>query len=360
MIKAASLFAAGHGATAGAISPAVAALTEGALKSMLLTKLKIALVLVLVVALACFGAGMLLHTAPAAEKPTSPKEAKGKDKKPASSAKKAAKATKVTFTIGMARLEKVDDANFVITATYVPRLPKASLLAVRREFPKESEKAPNDQTTYVAVNRLVNINVREDVKIQDHKGKKLKLRHLRAEMEAQAKDILKRLKRRYPKTDVKSLKKVFPRWVGIGVTLELQADGVRLVVVGIKKLPPPKPIKLGKKAGVGVLSAVNVAKRTITVTTHEKKVVTYYVPKKGEKFQYINSPKGSKPVVWKGALFSVHDPSKHPVERDYRLHKLKDLQTGSRVLSVSTYEFADGKVVLTGITVVPPGSPALK
>jgi hypothetical protein len=159
-----------------------------------------------------------------------PQEGKGKDKKPAALPKKA---KKVTFTIGMARLEKVDDANFVITATYLPRLPKASMVSVRREFPKESEKPPNDQATYVAVNRLVNINVREDVKIQDHKGKMLKLRHLRAEMEAQAKDILKRLKRRYPKTDVKFLTKMVPSWLGIGVTLELQADGVGLVVAGI-------------------------------------------------------------------------------------------------------------------------------
>ena len=125
-------------------------------------------------------------------------------------------------------------------------------------------------------------------------------------------------------------------------------------------MPPPKPIKLPKKYGVGVLSAVNVEKRTITVTTHEKKVIIYYVPKKGEKFQYINSPKGSKPVVWQGALFSVHDPSKHPVERDYHLHKLKDLKNGSRVLSVSTYKFAGDKVVLTKILIVPPDSPALK
>ena len=46
-IRAASLYAAGQAAAAGVISSQVAALTEGVLKSMLLTKLKIATALFL-------------------------------------------------------------------------------------------------------------------------------------------------------------------------------------------------------------------------------------------------------------------------------------------------------------------------
>jgi RNA polymerase sigma factor (sigma-70 family) len=55
-IKAASLFAAGQAATAGLVSAKVAALTEGVLRSMSLTKLKIATAVLLLV-LACVGGG---------------------------------------------------------------------------------------------------------------------------------------------------------------------------------------------------------------------------------------------------------------------------------------------------------------
>jgi RNA polymerase sigma factor (sigma-70 family) len=60
--KAAGLFAAGQAAATGAIPVKVAALTEGVLKSMLLTKLKIATAVVLVTALACSGIALLSNT----------------------------------------------------------------------------------------------------------------------------------------------------------------------------------------------------------------------------------------------------------------------------------------------------------
>jgi RNA polymerase sigma factor (sigma-70 family) len=60
-IKAASLFAAGQ-AAAGVISVRVAALTEGVLKTMLLTKLKIVTVVVLMIALLTGGAGLIYQT----------------------------------------------------------------------------------------------------------------------------------------------------------------------------------------------------------------------------------------------------------------------------------------------------------
>jgi RNA polymerase sigma factor (sigma-70 family) len=69
-IKAAILFAAGQAAAAGAISARVAALAEGALKTMLLTKLKIAtavlLAVVLVFGMGGFGICLFNHSARAA------------------------------------------------------------------------------------------------------------------------------------------------------------------------------------------------------------------------------------------------------------------------------------------------------
>jgi RNA polymerase sigma factor (sigma-70 family) len=61
-IKAATLVAAGQAATAGVISAPVAALTEGVLKTMLLTKLKIVSAATLTVLL-CLGGGVLMHGA---------------------------------------------------------------------------------------------------------------------------------------------------------------------------------------------------------------------------------------------------------------------------------------------------------
>jgi RNA polymerase sigma factor (sigma-70 family) len=68
-IKAATLFAAGQTATAGLISVKVAALTEGVLKTMLLTKLKVAVAVVLVVGLISTSATGLVYYAKAGEQP---------------------------------------------------------------------------------------------------------------------------------------------------------------------------------------------------------------------------------------------------------------------------------------------------
>src|SRR5262249_5248465 len=61
-IKAASLFAAGQAAATGAVSAKVATLTEGVLKAMLVTKLKIASVVVLMIAALVGGAGLIYPT----------------------------------------------------------------------------------------------------------------------------------------------------------------------------------------------------------------------------------------------------------------------------------------------------------
>jgi RNA polymerase sigma-70 factor (ECF subfamily) len=61
-VSAANLFAAGQAAAAGAISAHVAALTEGVLKAMFFTKLKIAAA-ILLLALASTGAGLLAYSA---------------------------------------------------------------------------------------------------------------------------------------------------------------------------------------------------------------------------------------------------------------------------------------------------------
>ncbi len=61
-IKAASLFAAGQAAAAGVISAKVAALTEGVLKAMLLTKLKVATAVLLTASIVC-GVGVFMQRA---------------------------------------------------------------------------------------------------------------------------------------------------------------------------------------------------------------------------------------------------------------------------------------------------------
>jgi RNA polymerase sigma factor (sigma-70 family) len=82
-VKAATLVAAGHAAAAGAISANVAALLEGVLRAMLLTKLKTAAAALLALALLLPGAGLLAHRAlgerPASSKagPAAKPEAKG-------------------------------------------------------------------------------------------------------------------------------------------------------------------------------------------------------------------------------------------------------------------------------------------
>jgi uncharacterized protein (TIGR03067 family) len=81
-IKAASLFAAGQAAP-GAISVKVAALTEGVLKTMLLTKLKIAsaVLLVMAVAIAGVGASGVLRQTQPAEPPKTQKTTNTPDSK---------------------------------------------------------------------------------------------------------------------------------------------------------------------------------------------------------------------------------------------------------------------------------------
>src|SRR5262249_11201295 len=61
-IKAATLLAAGQAAATGAISAKVAALTEGVLKTMLVSKLKIATATLLVFAALIGGAGLIYQT----------------------------------------------------------------------------------------------------------------------------------------------------------------------------------------------------------------------------------------------------------------------------------------------------------
>jgi uncharacterized protein (TIGR03067 family) len=80
-IKSASLFAAGQAAATGAISAKAAALTEGVLKAMLLTKLKPATAgLLLVVAALCSATGLIYRTQAAEQRGSPPLTAK--DNKP--------------------------------------------------------------------------------------------------------------------------------------------------------------------------------------------------------------------------------------------------------------------------------------
>jgi RNA polymerase sigma factor (sigma-70 family) len=68
-IKAANLFAAGQAAATGVIPVKVAALMKGVLKAMLMTKLKAAIGVVLVVAILSCGAGLIYQTTQAAGEP---------------------------------------------------------------------------------------------------------------------------------------------------------------------------------------------------------------------------------------------------------------------------------------------------
>jgi RNA polymerase sigma factor (sigma-70 family) len=75
-VKAATLFAAGQGATAGLISVEVAALTEGVLTAMLLSKVKIASVVLLIVVGTVLSTGtLMLSVSPAQEKDNQEKKA---------------------------------------------------------------------------------------------------------------------------------------------------------------------------------------------------------------------------------------------------------------------------------------------
>jgi hypothetical protein len=69
-VKAASLFAAGQTAAAGLISAKAAALTEGVLQTMLLSKLKVAVVITLAICALGIGASALRHGTVAAEPPS--------------------------------------------------------------------------------------------------------------------------------------------------------------------------------------------------------------------------------------------------------------------------------------------------
>jgi hypothetical protein len=68
-IKAVTSVAAGQAAVTGLVSANVVALTEGVLRTMLLTKLKVGTAVVLALGIACYGIGSLTHTATAQQGP---------------------------------------------------------------------------------------------------------------------------------------------------------------------------------------------------------------------------------------------------------------------------------------------------
>jgi RNA polymerase sigma factor (sigma-70 family) len=76
-IKAAALCAAGQAAATGAISVKVAALTEGVLKTMLLNKPKVVMVVLVVLGMVAFGGGLFTRHMAAAQQDKPPEESKG-------------------------------------------------------------------------------------------------------------------------------------------------------------------------------------------------------------------------------------------------------------------------------------------
>jgi RNA polymerase sigma factor (sigma-70 family) len=91
-VTAATAVAAGQTAVAGVISARVAALTEGVLKAMLLTKLKIAMALMLGVVIVAAGGNMLAHQAPG-DKQTGVSRAEVPQRSPQNSGKRKAPRT---------------------------------------------------------------------------------------------------------------------------------------------------------------------------------------------------------------------------------------------------------------------------
>ncbi|HEV3256266.1 MAG TPA: sigma-70 family RNA polymerase sigma factor [Gemmataceae bacterium] len=89
-IKAASLYAAGQ-AAAGLISVKVAALTEGVLKAMLLTKLKVAIAVAVLVIVGSLGVGAFTHTTAVPGQPDAPRNGQPAPKPRAESAPPLAK-----------------------------------------------------------------------------------------------------------------------------------------------------------------------------------------------------------------------------------------------------------------------------
>jgi RNA polymerase sigma factor (sigma-70 family) len=233
----AAVWSCGGALPAGAaVSPAVLALKKGVLNAMFLQRLKPAGAALLIVLTLCI-AGVLLRPARAEEKD---KPAK-KDEKQAE--KKAA------FALKDAWLEEVDERYWIVTVSYTaPKAVGGGLVRVVDKIPEKPDTIGGPGEGYIVRNRLVNITVSEEARITDEKGKKIRLKTLKAELT--------------PPKDKKGKAPVIP------VALEFEADEGGLVIVSITKKPPykwiaPKDLRPYHHFD---LKAVDLKNKTISVT----------------------------------------------------------------------------------------------
>jgi RNA polymerase sigma factor (sigma-70 family) len=193
-IRAVSLLAARQAAASGVISAKVAALTEGVLKTMLITKLKSLTVATLaVVAFVAIAAGLLGSRTAAAgqdekkEIPVAPQQKDVKSDSP-KEGKEKEDATKKNLTVH-ALLEDVDAKNNTITVADVTKTMRLwQLVAKPKLTPKENKEAweldaflssLTDEGKVRKQTKLVNLPLANDAKITGD-GKEIKVSDLKA------------------------------------------------------------------------------------------------------------------------------------------------------------------------------------
>lgn len=139
-IKAATLFAAGQAATTGTISVKVAALTQGVLKTMLWSKLKVATVMLLAMAAVGVGSGGIIYRICAAEPPqtANPVEREIRAKSDRDQKPKSAPALADEVKAALAQVEEAR-ARLALAEAQL-KLAKAKLNASKEELPSAEAK----------------------------------------------------------------------------------------------------------------------------------------------------------------------------------------------------------------------------
>ncbi|MCI0380543.1 MAG: sigma-70 family RNA polymerase sigma factor [Gemmataceae bacterium] len=234
-IKAASLFATGQAAAMRVISANVAALTEGVVKTMLLTKLKITIAMFLLTALACWGVSTLTHTS--AAQIASPEVAIKAEIGPQS----AQAALRLQLHAVRWYLLRMDADNNTIQVSDAP-IPPNSVLTFA-EINSQGKRIKLDPLQYVGQLGLESLPVARNAKITVD-GKVASLKDLRAWMQ---------------------------------LTLWLAED--KTVVTAIEAVSPPELAY--------VLVAVNAAQRSISLAG-EKGVLLRDVPVAKDAYIYLN------------------------------------------------------------------------
>ncbi len=288
-IKAASLLAAGQTAAPGVISAQVAALTEGVLKAMLLTKLQSATALLLAVSIVAAGAGVLTHQVlaePAKEKQKAPESAEQVE-----GSLKAVDATRNTITITITTKDaqtgqkNAQDKTFAVAADAKIVIDhggkdgsKTVKLADLKEGMRLLLRLSQDKKTTTSIQAAAKENTLEGV-VRAVDATKNTITLTTKDMESKQKqektfDVATDARivlARHAKEGEKAAKLADLK-EGMHVLLQLSQDDK--AVVGIRVSAP---------TATGVVKAVDAAKNRITVTlgAKDKAVdITYEVEKK--------------------------------------------------------------------------------